>query len=85
MSVQIESLKRDPDIVAVAEGLGVPLDEYVEMVAKFVANPNAELEVQLLAADVTGEVSEVAAWITKRLAGAPGDSFARRAAPRRSW
>ncbi len=85
MSALIDVLRRDPEIIGVAEGLGIELDDYVAMVAEFIEHPDREVQVTIVDDEPEAEIEVVAAWFRRRLAATFGDTFTRATKPKRMW
>ncbi|MEQ8276941.1 MAG: hypothetical protein RMA76_25885 [Deltaproteobacteria bacterium] len=85
MSALIDVLRRDPEIIGVAEGLGVPIDDYVKMVADFIEDPSREVRVKLNDDDSTEGINEIAAWFRTKLSATFADSFRRTTKTKRLW
>ncbi|MEQ9497787.1 MAG: hypothetical protein RIT81_13035 [Deltaproteobacteria bacterium] len=85
MSALLDVLRRDPEIIGVADGLGVPLDDYVQMVADFIEDPSREVHLKLLDANPSEGTEEVAAWFRAKLSATFPDSFRRTTKSKRFW
>lgn len=44
----LKKITADPNTAKIAKAVGVPFQDYVEMVLKFALNPNANLELEIL-------------------------------------